>query len=67
MTNEYHSFLVCFHPGHTDIYFNGLPIGVIRADVFTIHEHTMPDGTKIPAKIPDELKTELANVLSRLT
>lgn len=27
--SNYHSFLICFHEQHTDVYHNGLPLGVI--------------------------------------
>jgi len=29
MTN-YTSFLACFHSGHTDIYVNGLTLGIVK-------------------------------------
>jgi hypothetical protein len=60
--SNYTSFLICFHPDHTDIYHNGLPLGVIRDGVFRIHENTMPDGTKVPVKIPENLLFDVANV-----
>jgi hypothetical protein len=28
--NNYTSFLTCFHPGHTDVYVNGLQLAIIK-------------------------------------
>lgn len=56
MSAEYQSFLLCFHPGHTDVYHNGLPLGKIVDDQFLVHSHLMPDGsTRVPVKITQEL------------
>lgn len=30
MSAPYTSFLVCFHPGHTDLYVDGLPLAIIN-------------------------------------
>lgn len=49
--NNYTSFLICFHDGHTDIFRDGLPIGVIRDGRFDLHQQAMPDGTKQPISI----------------
>lgn len=63
---NYHSFLICFHESHIDVYENGLPIGVIRDGKFQIHEHVMPDGTKVPVEISDGLALKVAKVASHL-
>lgn len=36
-TTSYCSFLICRHPGITNLYLNGQPIGVIRKGVFEVH------------------------------
>lgn len=62
---SYESFLICFHEQHTDVYRNGLPIGIIRNGVFEVHEHTMPDGSKHPVKI-DPVLAERVRVVTEL-
>jgi hypothetical protein len=55
------SFLICKHNDHTDLYRNGLPLGVIRNEQFELHHHTMPDGSKVPIdqKLVEETIGEL--------
>ncbi len=55
MRTNYTSFLACFHEKHTDVYHEGLPIGVIRDGTFEAHQHTRPDGSKHPVKVDTEL------------
>lgn len=52
---NYSSFLVCFHEKHTDLYQNGLPLGVVRDGEFYVHNNIMPDGTRVPIDLPSEL------------
>lgn len=60
---DYHSFLICFHPGHTDVFRNGLPLGVVRNGVFHVHTNRMPDGTEVPVQIaPDTMHEVLRTV-----
>lgn len=66
MSAEYHSFLICFHPGHTDVFRNGLPLGVVCDDVFKPHKHTMPDGREVFAGIPPGLTNAVLGVIGRM-
>ncbi len=58
----YHSFLICFHPGHTDVFQNGLPLGVIKDNQFHVHQNTRPDGSKVPVEIPPTLPSLVEEV-----
>ncbi len=51
MSEKYDSFLICFHETQTDVYHNGLPMGLIREGRFEIHHRTLPDGGKYPVEI----------------
>lgn len=66
MSAEYQSFLICFHPGHTDVFRNGLPLGVVKDGVFQIHHHTRPDGAKMPVEIPLLLPVMVEDVVHQL-
>lgn len=66
MTEPYTSFLLCIRPSHTDVYCNGLPLGVIRAGLFEIQHNKMPDGTLVPVKIPEDLKAKVLAYVSAL-
>jgi hypothetical protein len=66
MKDDYSSFLICFHPGHTDVYRNGLPLGVIRDGVFRIHETTMPNGSKVPVDIPEFLGSQVKQAMEQM-
>lgn len=46
MNNKYFSFLLCVRDSGVDIYYNGIPIGVIKNGEFKIHQFIMPDGEK---------------------
>lgn len=61
--NAYQSFLLCIHDGQTNVYHNGLPIGVIRDGGFIVHKHRLPDGKEAAVKIETGLK---GLVLSRV-
>lgn len=52
---SYHSFLICFHDGHTDVFRNGLPLGVIKDNAFHVHKTIAPDGRETVAQIPETL------------
>jgi len=43
--NNYFSFLFCFHPNQTDIYYSGMPIGHIREGIFAPHKFKLADGS----------------------
>lgn len=47
----YASLLLCMHNDLTNVFHNGLPIGVCRAGGFKIHEHTMPNGDNVAVKL----------------
>ncbi len=47
----YSSILICFHDGHTDIFKNGLPLGIISDGEFKVHQMKNPDGTTTAVKI----------------
>jgi hypothetical protein len=50
---EYFSFLLCFHAGVTNVYYNGRPVGVIRGGKFEVHQFVMPDQTTRPLTVKD--------------
>lgn len=59
----YSSFLICFHPGHTDVFRNGLPLGVIVDGTFRVHELNGANDTKVPVTITaEELNEVVATV-----
>lgn len=72
MRFSYHSFLICQHSDHADVYVNGLQLGQIKDDRFYIHQTVLPDGTKKPFHIkqaPDgsfENLNELINAVQRI-
>ena len=47
----YSSILICFHDSHTDVFKNGLPLGVITDGEFKVHQLKNPDSTTTPVKI----------------
>ena len=63
---NYQSFLVCFHEGRTDVYRNGLPLGVVVDGKFTIHKHTMKDGSQVPVEIPSPLVESVRGVIKAM-
>lgn len=63
---NYHSFLICFHPGHTDVYRNGLPLGVITNNAFNVHKTILGDGREFVADIPDNLTALVREVLDKV-
>ena len=50
--SDYKSFLICFHPNQTELYKNGLPIGVIRDGQFKVHQRKLADGSAVDIR-PD--------------
>lgn len=66
MKSEYQSFLICFHEGHTDIFHNGLPLGVIIAGQFLPHEVKLPKGAKQTVEIPPGLVDKVKQALELL-
>jgi hypothetical protein len=60
---NYTSFLVCFHPEHTDVYINGLSLGIVKPD------DKVELGKFNPLKLADNPKfktvTELRAELNR--
>lgn len=62
----YQSFLICFHPGHTDVYRNGLPLGVIRDGDFHVHKSRMPDGAEVPVDVPPELLNQVISTITSM-
>ncbi len=73
----YFSFLICRHPKQIDIYYNGVPLGLIREGVFVPHQFKLLDGTgrsvglnQLPEPCPfnsvDELKAELSQIVSTI-
>lgn len=66
MSADYHSFLICFHPGHTDVFRNGLPMGVISDNAFHVHCNTMPDGKIVPVEIPRTLPALVEEVTAMI-
>jgi hypothetical protein len=65
-TGTYTSFLVCLHPGHADVYREGLPLGVVRADGFTPHRRTLPDGREQLVTVDPEWVRSVQGVLARM-
>jgi hypothetical protein len=70
---NYYSFLICRHETHTDFYFTGRQIGVLRNGEFKIHEVVMPDGSKreltirdMPQPCPFESLAELRHEIEKL-
>ncbi len=73
---SYFSYLVCYHPGHTDIYITGVPVGVIKDGIFLPHRFKMPNGDSRQVCIEDfpqdsfkneeDLKMFLNNVVSTI-
>jgi len=52
MSDNYTSVLFCIRDNGTEIYQNGLPVGVVKnAFNFIPHGHELPDGTKKPVKV----------------
>lgn len=66
MSAPYHSFLICFHPGHTDVYRNGLPLGVLKDNVFTAHQSVAPDGRVTVTEIPSILSALVREVCDKM-
>lgn len=76
---NYFSFLICFHPGHADIFLSGFPVGVVREGVFHPHQIVSPAGNPraltmrdlqglvtgpCPFQSMDELKEHLQKTIS---
>lgn len=59
----YTSFLICFHGDITNVYQEGLPLGVIRDGKFEVHKHTMPNGDKIPVELDFVLLAKVSSVV----
>jgi len=63
--NNYTSFLVCFHLGHTDFYINGLSLGIIKPDdkveLAKFNPFELADNHQF--KTTAELRVELNRVL----
>lgn len=64
--NDYKSFLICFHQDHTDVFLNGLPLGVIRKGRFAIHEYILPSGQTKPVEISDQLLLDVYAVIQSI-
>lgn len=60
----YSSFLICFHENSTDVYVNGLPIGVIRDGKFEIHKL---QTSKRPVDIDQELLQRVHSAIQIIT
>jgi hypothetical protein len=45
MTADYHSFLICQHPTHADVYLTGIPLGQIVDGKF-VPRQIVVDGEK---------------------
>lgn len=68
-TRPYVSFLACFHPDVTNLYVNGLPIGLIEGGAFKVHEYMVRGNPRplrfhdlahpVPFKTVEELKASL--------
>lgn len=66
MNDEYKSFLVCFHDGHTDVYKNGLPVGIIRNGQFFVHKQRMADGSEKEIEIDTDLLQAVYEALEKI-
>lgn len=50
---NYFSFLICNHSDHIDIYYNGIPLGVIKDDKFAPHHFKTPGGAANEVRVQD--------------
>lgn len=51
MSDNYTSILFCIRDNGTEIYQNGLPVGMVKNVTFKPHSHELPDGTRKPVKV----------------
>ncbi len=66
MNPPYHSFLICFHPRRTDVFRNGLPIGIVQDNVFTVHKTIDAAGREFIATYPATLTTLVKDVIEKM-
>jgi hypothetical protein len=74
--HKYFSFLIVNHDGVTDIYHNGIPLGVIKDGEFFVHQIKDTKGNLIdfditsvpntPFKNLEELRVEITYFLATL-
>ena len=38
MTAKYTSLLVCFHPNHSDLYINGVPLAIVKGGAVELNK-----------------------------
>ena len=48
---KYHSFLICDHGTHIDVYLTGMPLGQVRDGKFIRREIILSNGEKVPFEI----------------
>lgn len=67
MTSNYtHSFLICFHTHHAEVFSNGLPLGRVTGGCeFEPHMLERVHGTGYPAELPEKLMAEVSRVVAR--
>lgn len=65
--SDYFSVLFCFHDTQTDVYLNGLPLGIIKGGKFEVHERTLADGSKQPIEIPKDALESVQTALDLVT
>jgi len=66
LPKDYFSVLLCHFKDHTDVFQNGLPLGVIRGDNFEPKKTVLPDGTTKETPLPDEVCDALARAFGAL-
>lgn len=65
--NNYTSFLVCFHSGHTDLYINGLPLGIIKSNNVELAKfNPLNMAPNSQFKNLSELRAELNSALDKI-
>lgn len=67
MSEQYESFLICFHGERAEVYNNGLPLGIVSNNKFTPHERIMPNGTVLKRETRIELIRKVDDVLCAIT
>lgn len=59
MSQKYTSFLVCFHPNHSDLYINGIPLAIVKGGVVELNKVN-------PLMLPDCAFNDIATLRDML-
>lgn len=64
--SNYRSFLICDHGHRQDLYYEGLPIGIVKDGQFESHSFVSPSGERRKKELPDNLKSWLQEVVNTI-